>query len=173
MTAVAERTGRTAPRRLARRPRAAVRTAHVLLAAAWTGASLVMLVLPAAVLLQGADAGFAVAVMATVGNGVIPFLAVGTVLSGAVLGLGTAWGLFRHRWVVAKTALALAVIVSSVALSTGWIDAAGAGDRSVLPLLVAAAVLHQVMLLGATVLSVEKPGGRLRRRRLTGNQKVA
>ncbi len=173
MTAVAERAGRTAPRRLARRPRAALRTVHVLVAVAWTGASLVMLVLPVAVLLRGTDAGFAVAVMGTVGNGMIPFLAVGTVLSGAALGLGTAWGLFRYRWVVAKTVLALAVIVSSVTLTTGWVDAAAAGDRSVLPLLVAASVLHQVMLLGATVLSVEKPGGRLSRQRLTGNRLVA
>ncbi|MEJ8279636.1 hypothetical protein [Pseudonocardia spirodelae] len=162
----------TAPRRLSRPVRSALRTAHVLLAATWTGAALVMLVLPAAVLLRDADAGFAVAVMSTVGNGVIPFLAVGTVLSGAVLGAGTAWGLFRHRWVVAKTVLSLAVIVSSVALNTGWVDAASAGDRSVPGLLVASSLLHQVALLGSLVLSVEKPGGRIRTR-LTRNHLVA
>ncbi|MFP5071854.1 hypothetical protein ACLFMI_19600 [Pseudonocardia nantongensis] len=152
-------------RRLARGPRAALRTGHVLLATGWTGLSLVMLVLPAAVLLQDAGTGFAVAAMSTVGNGVIPFFAVGTVLTGAILGARTAWGLFRYRWVVAKTVLALTVIVGSVLLNTRWIEiAATAEDRSVLWSLVLSSALHQAMLLTAAVLSVEKPGGRLRRR---------
>ncbi|MEQ3552068.1 hypothetical protein WIS52_16460 [Pseudonocardia nematodicida] len=168
MTAVATRVA--APRRLARRPRAALRTAHVLLAVGWTGLSLVMLVLPAAVLVQGLGAVFAVEAMALVGGGIIPFFAVGTVLTGVALGLGTPWGLFRHRWVIVKSVLALVVIVSSVVLNTRWIDAVAATTASpeepVLWSLVLSSALHQVMLLTATVLSVEKP-------RLTGNQKVA
>lgn len=168
MTTVAPR---TAPRRrLARRPRASLRAAHLVLAIGWTGLSLVMLVLPATVLVQGTGAAFAVPAMALVGGVIIPFFAVGTVLTGAVLGIGTAWGLFRYRWVVAKTVLALTVIVGSVVLNTGWIDAAGQDPSLLWPLLFSSA-LHQVMLLSASVLSVEKPWGRIRT--LTGNHLVA
>ncbi|ALE75693.1 hypothetical protein AD006_06750 [Pseudonocardia sp. EC080610-09] len=165
MTATAVPSARAAPaRRLPRRARSGLRTGHVVLAAGWTGLSLVMLVLPASVLVQGAGAGFAVPAMALVGNGIIPFFAVGTVLTGAALGIGTPWGLVRYRWVVAKTVLALTVIVGSVVLNTGWIEAAATGDdRSLLWSLVLSSAVHQVMLLTATVLSVEKPWGRWRR----------
>lgn len=163
MTGSAERRATAAPpRRLARRPRAVLRTAHVVLAAGWTGLSTVMLALPAAALVQGSGAEFAIPAMALVGGGVVPFFAVGTVLTGAAAGIGTPWGLFRYRWVVAKAVLALAVIAGSVALNTGWIDAAE-GDPSLLLPLLLSSVLHQLMLLTATVLSVEKPWGRMRR----------
>ncbi|BBG05257.1 MULTISPECIES: hypothetical protein [Pseudonocardia] len=162
MTRTVDRRVAAPPRRLARRPRAALRIAHVVLAIGWTGLAAVMLVLPAAVLLQGSDAGFAIPTMALVGGGVIPFFAVGTVLTGAALGIGTPWGLFRYRWVVVKTVLALAVIAGSVTLNSGWIDAA-ATDPSLLWPLLLSSVLHQVMLVSASVLSVEKPWGRLRR----------
>ena len=153
------------PRRLGRRPRAWLRTGHVALATGWTGLSLVMLVLPAAVLVQESGATFAIAAMALVGGGIVPFFAVGTVLSGAAMGIGTPWGLFRHRWVVVKTALALVVIVGSVALNTRWIDlAATTPDRTVLWSLLLSSALHQVMLLTAVVLSVQKPWGRVRGR---------
>lgn len=171
MTAIAGRAGRTAPaRRLGRRSRSWVRGTHVVLAIGWTGLSVVMLVLPAAALVQGSGAAFVAPIMAVVGSGIIPVFAVGTVLTGAVLGAGTAWGLFRYRWVVAKTVLALTVIVGSVVLNTGWIDAAR-HDPSLLWPLVLSSALHQVMLLSASVLSVQKPWGRIRT--LTGNQKVA
>lgn len=157
---------RAAPaRRLPRGARVVLRTGHVLLAAGWTGLSLVMLVLPASVLVQGAGAGFAGPAMSLVGNAVIPFFAVGTVLTGAALGLGTPWGLFRHRWVVVKTALSLAVIAGSVGWNTRWIAAVATGDDgSVLWSLLLSSVLHQVALLACLVLSVEKPWGRTRRR---------
>lgn len=164
MTAPATAARRAPSRRLPRGARAGLRTGHVVLGVGWTGLSLVMLVLPASVLVQGAGAGFAVPAMALVGGGIIPFFAVGTVLTGAALGIGTPWGLFRHRWVVVKTVLALAVIVGSVTWNTRWIDAAAAGDdRTVLWSLALSSAMHQVMLLTATVLSVEKPWGRLRR----------
>ena len=164
MTGTVERRAGTAaaPRRLGRRPRAVLRTAPVVLAIGWTGLSTVLLVLPAAALLQGSGSEFAAPAMALVGGGLVPFFAVGTVLTGAALGIGTPWGLFRYRWVVVKTVLSLAVIAGSVALNTGWIDAAAADPSLLWPLLLSAA-LHQVMLLSATVLSVEKPWGRMRR----------
>lgn len=152
---------------LSRPARSALRTTHVVLGVGWTGLSLIMLALPASLLIggDGAHSAFVVDVMSFVGHQLIPFFAVGTVLTGVLAGLGTRWGVFRYRWVVAKTVLALAVIVSSVTLSTRLLDTAqvaGAG-ASVLWWLVAASVAHQVALLASTVLSVEKPGGRMRR----------
>jgi len=165
---------RATPARTARfawpRPaRAALRTTHVVLGIGWTGLALVMLALPVALLVggSGAHSVFVLDVMSVVGNGLIPFFAVGTVLTGVVSGLGTPWGVFRYRWVVAKTVLALAVIVSSVAVSTRLLDAAQAvagQDASLLWWLAGVSVTHQVALLASTVLSVEKPGGRMRRR---------
>lgn len=151
---------------LARPARSAVRTAHVVLGIGWTGLALVMLAMPVALLLgpAGTHAPFVLDVMGVVGGGMIPFFAVGTVLTGVVAGLGTPWGVFRYRWVVAKTVLSLAVIVSSVAVSTRLLDAAQAvagTDASLLWWLAGVSVAHQVALVAATVLSVEKPGGRL------------
>jgi hypothetical protein len=153
---------------LARPARAALRTAHVVLGVGWTGLALVMLALPVALLVggTGAHTAFVLGVMGVVGGATIPFFAVGTVLTGVVAGLGTPWGVFRHRWVVAKTVLALAVIVSSVAVSTRLLDTARATEGSAaLWWLVGVSAAHQVALVASTVLSVEKPGGRLTGRR--------
>ncbi|TCK19863.1 hypothetical protein [Pseudonocardia endophytica] len=150
--------------RLARPARSGVRSAHVVLGIGWTGLALVMLALPVALLLGGTGphSTFVLDVMAVVGEGMIPFFAVGTVLTGVVAGLGTPWGVFRYRWVVAKTVLALAVIASSVAVSTRLLATAqAAGGTDVLWWLAGVSVAHQVALIASTVLSVEKPGGRL------------
>ncbi|MBW0106528.1 hypothetical protein [Pseudonocardia sp. KRD291] len=176
-TAVGVRDRRAARGRALSRPaRATLRGGHVVLGVAWTGMALVMLVLPAALLLGGAGAQtvFVLGVMDVVGGTMIPFVAVGTVLTGVALGLGTPWGLVRHRWVVAKTVLSLLVIVTSVALSTRLLAAAqdaGGQDPALLWWLAGVAASHQLMLVTATLLSVQKPGGRIRS--LTGNQKVA
>ena len=88
-------------------------------------------------------------------------------VDGVVAGLGTPWGVFRYRWVVAKTVLSLAVIATSVAASTRLLDAAQAAaaqDASSLWWLAGVSVAHQVALVASTVLSVEKPGGRMRSR---------
>ncbi len=149
---------------LARPARSALRTAHVVLGVGWTGLAVVMLALPAALLIggTGTHTAFVLGVMGVVGGGMVPFFAVGTVLTGVVAGLGTPWGVFRYRWVVAKTALALAVIVSSVAVSTRLLETAQAtGGQDTLWWLVGVSVTHQVALVASTVLSVEKPGGRL------------
>ncbi|MDQ4117023.1 MAG: hypothetical protein M3235_08645 [Actinomycetota bacterium] len=151
---------------LARPTRSALRTAHVVLGIGWTGLALVMLALPVALLTggSGAHAAFVLDVMGVVGGGLIPFFAVGTVLTGVVAGLGTPWGVFRYRWVVAKTVLALAVIVSSVAVSTRLLDGAQAvagQDAALLGWLAGVSLAHQVALVASTLLSVEKPGGRL------------
>ncbi|MET0188414.1 MAG: hypothetical protein ABW212_05410 [Pseudonocardia sediminis] len=160
---------------LPRPARSALRGGHVVLGVVWTGMALVMLVLPASLLLGGTGphAAFVVDVMDVVG-GLIPFVAVGTVVTGVVLGIGTPWGLVRYRWVVAKAVLSLVVIGTSVGVSTRLLAAAqdvGGQDPALLWWLAGISVAHQVMLVTATLLSVQKPGGRVRS--LTGNRKVA
>jgi hypothetical protein len=93
-------------------------------------------------------------------------LAIGT---GVILSLGTRYGLVRHWWVVAKIAIAVAVVVTDAAIvSRVAHDAAMTADPTA-PLY-GSTVAHVVVLAVATVLSVFKPGGRTPwgRRRLAG-----
>lgn len=79
--------------------------------------------------------------------------------SGVLVSLGTVWGLFKHWWVVAKIALAIAVIVTDAfvvravahdALVTGAPEAPLYGST----------IAHVAVLAIATVLSVFKPKAR-------------
>lgn len=79
--------------------------------------------------------------------------------SGVLVSLGTVWGLFRHWWVVAKIAIAIAVIVTDAfvvrsvahdALVTGTPESALYGST----------IAHVAVLAIATVLSVFKPKAR-------------
>lgn len=81
--------------------------------------------------------------------------------SGLALGAATKWGVVRYRWTTAKLVLLVAVILNG-ALAIGptteaRIDAAG--SEWALAAVISATVL---MLLSSVVLSVLKPGGRLR-----------
>jgi hypothetical protein len=89
----------------------------------------------------------------------LSFTALGT---GVALGLGTKWGVLRHRWVTAKLVLLLTVILAG-ALILGPATAAmrdgggGTGDQS---LLILASAYDVLVLAIATALSVFKPGRR-------------
>jgi Predicted integral membrane protein (DUF2269) len=80
--------------------------------------------------------------------------------TGLALGLGTKWGVLRHRWVTAKLLLILSVIlVGAFVLGPGtaaMLD--GRGGRE--PLLIVASAYDVVALALATGLSVFKPGRR-------------
>jgi hypothetical protein len=90
----------------------------------------------------------------------LSFLALG---SGIALGLGTRWGVLRYRWTTAKLALIVLVIVNG-ALEIGPTTSARLrGDGSEW-WLVAVLAASAAMLASAAVLSVYKPGGRLRSR---------
>jgi hypothetical protein len=81
------------------------------------------------------------------------------VATGVLMSLATVWGLFRHWWVVAKIAFAVAVIVTdATVVRTATADAVRtAGDSSP----AWGPVIAHVVLLGlASVLSVFKPRGR-------------
>lgn len=95
-------------------------------------------------------------------------LCLGSLLTGVVQSLGTAWGLFQHYWVAAKLAInvfATAILLVYMRTLGALADAAAvAGDvgevRSASPVLHASLAL--LLLLIATVLSIYKPKGRLR-----------
>jgi hypothetical protein len=82
--------------------------------------------------------------------------------SGLALGLGTKWGVLRHRWVTAKLLLLVSVILAG-ALVIGPATTAmrgGDGGEGTQSLLILASA-YDVLALGlATALSVFKPGRR-------------
>jgi hypothetical protein len=113
--------------------------------------------------------------MEALDRAVSPPAAIATLITGIVLSVGTAWGLFRHRWIVVKLVLTVGVIITGVAFVGAWteeavaiaarpnLDAATAADLGSTSLwLIGAAVAHVLMLGAATVISVFKPWGRIR-----------
>ncbi|SFW69975.1 hypothetical protein [Amycolatopsis australiensis] len=137
--------------------------AHIVSAGAWIGIDATLGVLACTALLSGDDA------VRTAGLNALPLFAVWPMLTaavltlgtGVVLGLGSRYGLVRYWWVAAKLAvnLLMAVLIL-VALRPGIAEAAATGDaRGLLyPVVVAPSLL-----LFASVLSVFKPWGRIRK----------
>jgi hypothetical protein len=82
--------------------------------------------------------------------------AIGT---GVLLGVGTTFGLVRNWWVVAKIAIAVAVVVTDAVLVGHVAHHAVVTGQAESPLY-GATIAHVVVLAVATVLSVFKPRGR-------------
>ncbi len=143
-------------------------TAHVAASVGWLGAVACFLAL-AVVGLTGRDAQTvrgAYLVMEPAAWFVLVPLAFASLLTGLVSSLGTAWGLFRHYWVVFKLLInVFATIVLLTYTETFRLMAAVAADpsadlggvRNPSPVLHAALAL--LLLLVATVLGVYKPRG--------------
>ena len=143
-------------------------TAHVVSSVGWLGATFVFLGL-GIIGLTSADAQTvrgAYLVMEPAAWFVLVPLAFASLLTGLVQSLGTAWGLFRHYWVLFKFLIAVvATIVLLVYMQTFSFMAGVAADRSVdldavrntSPTL--HATLALMLLLVATVLAVFKPRG--------------
>ena len=105
-----------------------------------------------------------------------PLLTAGlvTLARGIVLGLGTKYGLVRYRWVAVKLVINVVLVaLVAFALRPGLADAAAYGEllaaggsgASDVGSLVFPPVVSGVALVTATILSVFKPWGRLRRQR--------
>jgi uncharacterized membrane protein len=143
-------------------------TAHVTTTVGWLGAVVVFLAL-AVVGLTSEDARTvrgAYLVMEPAAWFVLVPLALASLLTGLVVSLGTAWGLFRHYWVLAKLVITIfATIVLLIYMNTFRFMAAVAADpsadlgavRNASPGLHAALAL--LLLLVATVLGIYKPPG--------------
>jgi hypothetical protein len=151
-----------------------VLTAHVTSSVGWIGAVLGSLALAIAGL-TGQDAQVvraAYLMLELTGWYVLVPLSLASLITGLVMSLGTAWGLFRHYWVLIKflinvfanivllmymrTLGHLADVAAETTLSGGDLS----GLRSTSPVLHAGAAL--LLLLVAVVLSVYKPRGMTR-----------
>ena len=143
-------------------------TTHVTTSVGWLGAVLVFLAL-AGIGLTSSDERTvrgAYLVMAPAAWFVLVPLAHASLLTGIVLSLGTAWGLFRHYWVVLKLVITVfATIILLVYMETFRVMAGMAADpevdlaavRNASPLV--HSILALILLLIATVLGVYKPFG--------------
>lgn len=146
-------------------------TAHVLSSVGWLGAVACFLALAVAGLVsqdsQRVRAPY-LAMELTAWFVIVP-LSLASPLTGVAMSLGTAWGLFRHYWVLAKLVITvpasivlllhmqpvghLAGVAAETSLASG--DLAGLRIQ-----LVANAGAALLVLLAATALSVYKPWGR-------------
>ena len=139
------------------RLRKVVLTAHISSSVGWLGAIAGFLALAIAGL-TGRDAQMVRAAylgMDWIGWFVLVPLSVASLLTGLVQALGTAWGLFRHYWVLAK--LLINILATIVLLLFMRNLGSGYYGRSAAPVLHAGVAL--LLLLAATTLSVFKPQG--------------
>lgn len=143
--------------------------AHVTSSVGWAGSVAVFLVLAVSGLTSDRPAAISAAYQASdlVTRAVIVPLAIAAFTTGIIQSLGTAWGLFRNYWVIAKLVLTVAgtgllllhtrAIAYMAAVAAGRL---GAGDYRRLRIqLVADAAGALLLLLVATWLSVFKPHG--------------
>jgi hypothetical protein len=88
-----------------------------------------------------------------------------SLLSGIALGLGTRWGVLRHRWTAAKLALQLAIIAcGGLVIRPAMESLIDGGTRGTAQwTMVAGAAFNTACAVVAVGLAVFKPGGRLRR----------
>jgi hypothetical protein len=174
--------------RLSRRARQVLLLTHIIAAGSWLGIDVAFGILVLVALrADGApttSAAFVLAIAAFAGWPLagIALLTLGT---GLLLGVGTRYGLLRYRWVVAKLTLTLTLVVLVLAVLVPKVLGLGDSARASLvggsPMppfadLAFPPAVSVVVLLTAMTLAVVKPGGRKRRRHLkqsrvvTGNQ---
>jgi hypothetical protein len=149
--------------------RKALVAAHTIVGVGWLGIVVAKLVLEIVGLRTGdqeiARAGFLF--MQALDRAVFPPLAITTLVTGIVLSVGTAWGLFKHWWIVVKLVLTVAVVVTGAAFVGAWTEAAAsstvdAARASAAAWLIASGTAHLLMLAAATIISVFKPWGQIR-----------
>lgn len=159
------------------RVRKLVLTLHIALSVSWLGVEATQVVLGVSAVATG-DAERLKAtyvVMQFVGTRIVPPAALGSLLTGLLLGLGTAWGVFRHYWVTTKLLINVMVILAGHEVFRFWLNQQArvvlgtpvatlttADVGSVRLRLLAGLSTALVLLTVATVLSVYKPWGRTR-----------
>ena len=150
-------------------------TAHIIVSVGWLGVVFAKLVLGLAALRTNApDVSATLYASMDVVNVAFPPLAIGTIVSGVLLSLGTKWGLLQHYWVLTKLVLTVGVIATAVQLGGRLARQAFAapvgpaanadlilGIASAPTLLIALSVVHLLMLGAAAVISVYKPWGQI------------
>jgi hypothetical protein len=142
-------------------------TAHVVSSVGWLGAIAVFLALSLAGLMADEARAVRAAYLAMdlAAWSVLVPLALASLLTGLVQGLGTNWGLFRHYWVLAKLLLTGVATLVLLAYTQTISSIAGVAEqnvpledvRNLSPALHAAVAV--VVLLTTTALAIYKPRG--------------
>jgi hypothetical protein len=149
-------------------------TAHVTSSVGWLGAVVAFLALSVAGMTSQDPQTVrgAYLVMELTGWFVLVPLSLGSLATGLICSLGSAWGLFRHYWVLFKLVINLVATIvlllymqtlnslGDVAAATTMSDSGLGGLRDPSPALHAAAAL--LLLLVATTLAIYKPRGMTR-----------
>lgn len=147
--------------------RRALLTVHIVVSVGWMGAVAAFLALNIVALTTARDeiSRSMYVAMNVTGMFVIVPASVLTVLTGVVQGLGTQWGLWRHRWVATKLVLGSLAMIALLLHQFTAVQAAardaelGMDARPFGVQLVVDASLAVVLLVVATILSVFKPWG--------------
>jgi hypothetical protein len=160
---------RPGPPRLPRNARRFLLTAHIVTSVGWLGVAYALLVM--ALTAQAADdpatRATTYALMLSFDTAAMLPLGLAALVTGAILGLGSHWGLLRHWWVAVKLVLNIAVLVVPMLTRhpalLDAVDAARAGlltdpARQVLD----GSIASVIVLTLATVLSTYKPWGKTR-----------
>lgn len=145
-------------------------TAHIIVSVGWLGVVIAKIVLKLIAMTTAAP-DIAAALYLATGRLDLAFppLALGTIVTGVLLSLGTKWGLLQHYWVATKIALTFGVIVTAVQLGTRIprptgqpVDGGTFLSIATAPafLLLTLSVSHLLMLVVATILSTYKPCGK-------------
>ena len=147
-------------------------TVHVIISVGWIGAVAAYLALDVATVateepqtLRAAYAGM----LLIAGNVIVP-LAIGALLTGLLISLGTKWGLFRHYWVVVSlvlTTIATAVLLVQMRTINHLARVAAdpstsSAELAALPSTLAHSVGGMLVLLVVHVLNMYKPKGMTR-----------
>jgi hypothetical protein len=165
---------RQGERRISARLYKLLLTTHIIVSVGWLGVVFAKLALGLATITSSVpEVADALYVAIGVLNVAFPPLAIGTIVSGVLLSLGTKWGLLEHYWVATKLALAVGVITTAVQLGgriarqpisalSGQevVDGTLLGITSAPSLLISLSIAHLLMLSAATAISVYKPWGK-------------
>jgi hypothetical protein len=145
-------------------------SAHIMVSVGWLGIVLAKLVLGlVAVTSDAPNVSDALYLSTEVLNLAFPPVAIGTIVTGVLLSLGTKWGLLEHYWVATKLALSVGVIVTAVQIGGRFTRPSGQAvdDGTIVgiisaptTLLISLSITHVLMLGVATVVSVYKPWGK-------------
>jgi hypothetical protein len=135
-------------------------TAHILAAVGWFGVALVVAFCGIAASATS-DPTLAPALYRTMETSLWLSIPIGltAVATGTILGLGTVFGLIRHWWVLAKLAIAVAIVVTDAVL-VGRVAHDAVISGAAPPALYGSTIAHTLLLAVAAVLSVFKPWGR-------------
>ena len=150
-------------------------TAHIIVSVGWLGVVIAKVVLGIVGLLadSAADTALLYDAMETL-SFAFPPLAIGTLVTGVLLSLGTKWGLIDHYWVATKIVLTVGIVGTAVQIGSRLTQrrlAALSGQTTVngslldllsapVGLVLALTMAHLLMLVIATILSTYKPWGK-------------